>query len=132
MHPVDVQEEVYSAGGRRIYRDIKNIKSPNTPMRSQMKKPGKFQRHQQPCGSTLQCTIQCRNISSTARRKTKQEEAWDIHAHYHAKPASRLGSVRGLEMLPLAYSSSARHQSKFKGRHPHISFSIEPKMASIP
>ena len=101
-------------------------------MRSQMKKPGKFQRHQQPCGSTLQCTIQCRNISSTARRKTKQEEAWDIHAHYHAKPASRLGSVRGLEMLPLAYSSSARHQSKFKGRHPHISFSIEPKMASIP
>ena len=33
---------------------------------------GSFNVIKQPSGSTLQCTIQCRDISSTARRKTQQ------------------------------------------------------------
>jgi len=44
----------------------------------------------QPSGSTLQCTIQCRDISSTARRKTQQ----DISSQGLATAYSKSGVLR--------------------------------------
>jgi len=110
MHPVDVQEEIYSAGGRRIYRDIKNTKSPNTPMRSQMKKPGKFQRHQ----TTLWVNLTVYNsmpryqLNSSSQNKARRSLGHTCTLSCQACKSARLsaGSRNAAFGLQLVGSSS--------------------------
>ena len=62
--------------------------------------PASFNVIKQPSGSTLPCTIQCRDISSTAHRKTKQMSSktytWSVSLGVSAQlkrgDSARLGS----------------------------------------